>query len=144
MSKEAIRVIGNVGSNVDFKPSRDGKSHYAAFSVAAKRKNETRWYQCYAWDQLGSNVNKYVNPGDMILVRGLPDANVYNSKEGPKAQIVIKVLEFDVLYSKKRTEGSYKKEEPKKIEDPKKVEAKSSKGEPDKDKKQSLKDFVQS
>ena len=105
MLTNSARLIGRVGSDIDFK---NDKITVANFSLATKEyftKNEeskeiTDWHKIVAFDKTAENINKIVKKGDLIEVLGKIKTRSWDDKEGIKRSVTeIICFEF-MLFSK--------------------------------------------
>ena len=89
MLTNSARLIGRVGSEIDFK---NDKITVANFSLATKEyftKNEksneiTDWHKIVAFDKTAENINKIVGKGDLIEVLGKIKTRSWDDKDGNK------------------------------------------------------------
>ncbi|WP_397602220.1 single-stranded DNA-binding protein [Silvanigrella sp.] len=92
MLTNSARLIGRVGSEIDFK---NDKITVANFSLATKEyftKNEksneiTDWHKIVAFDKTAENINKIVKKGDLIEVLGKIKSRSWDDKDGIKRSV---------------------------------------------------------
>ena len=93
---EELILTGNLGADPDMRATRSGKS-VANFSLAvaagkdAKGERITHWYECEAWEKTADVAQQYLHKGSKVLVRGVPRAEAYLSKQDGKPRATLRV-----------------------------------------------------
>ena len=108
---EELILTGNLGADPELRATRSGKS-VANFSLAvaagrdAKGERVTHWYECEAWEKTADVAQQYLRKGSKVLVRGVPRAEAYLSKQDgkPRATLRVTVRTLEMLDS--RASGS--------------------------------------
>lgn len=108
---EELTLTGNLGADPELRATRSGKS-VANFSLAvsagkdAKGEQITHWYACEAWEKTADVAQQYLHTGSKVLVRGVPRAEAYLSKQDgkPRATLRVTVRTLEMLDS--RASGS--------------------------------------
>lgn len=108
---EELTLTGNLGADPELRATRSGKS-VANFSLAvaagkdAKGERITHWYACEAWEKTADVAQQYLRKGSKVLVRGIPRAEAYLSKQDgkPRATLRVTVRTLEMLDS--RASGS--------------------------------------
>nr|DAQ77406.1 MAG TPA: Single strand binding protein [Caudoviricetes sp.] len=108
---EELTLTGNLGADPELRATRSGKS-VANFSLAvaagrdAKGERITHWYDCEAWEKTADVAQQYLRKGSKVLVRGVPRAEAYLSKQDgkPRATLRVTVRTLEMLDS--RASGS--------------------------------------
>jgi single-strand DNA-binding protein len=86
----AITVIGNLGSDPEFRKTPKGIS-VTSFNVAnTPRKNingtwteqETTWYRVFVWNADAAGTANSLRKGDKVIVQGRFQINTYLTKDG--------------------------------------------------------------
>jgi len=98
--KNSVQLIGNVGQDIDVVNLESGKK-LVKFSLATNEtyKNDkgekvtnTEWHNLIAWGKTAEIIEKYVEKGTQLAVRGKIAYNKYEDKDGnkrSKTEIVI-------------------------------------------------------
>lgn len=78
-----IVILGNIGKDIDFKISQQGKA-VAKFSVAVPKfkQGETNWFKCVAFGKTAETINKFFHKGSKICLQGSIEFGSYQNKEG--------------------------------------------------------------
>lgn len=85
-----ITVIGNLGSDAEFRKTPKGVS-VTSFNVAnTPRKNingtwteqETTWYRVFVWNAEAAGAANALKKGDKVIVQGRFQINTYIAKDG--------------------------------------------------------------
>ena len=101
--KNQVTLIGNLGSDFDFKiVGDDKKMSKASLATNQYYKNregelikETQWHNLIAWGKLAENMNQIAKKGDQIIVQGKITYRNYEDDEGKKHYVTeIVVNEF--------------------------------------------------
>lgn len=101
MLMNSARLIGRVGSDIDFK---NDKITVANFSLATKeyfsKNNEekeiTDWHKIVAFDKTAENINKIVKKGDLIEVIGKLKTRSWEDKDKIK-RYVTEIICFEFM-----------------------------------------------
>ncbi len=95
MLQNQVQLIGRLGKNPEVKHLTGGKV-VANFSIATNeyRKNAqgekeetTQWHNIVAWGKTAEIVDKYLQKGSEIAIRGKLNSRSYEDKEGNKKYI---------------------------------------------------------
>lgn len=101
MLMNSARLIGRVGSDIDFK---NDKITVANFSLATKefftknneKQEKTEWHRIVAFDKTAENINKIVKKGDLIEVLGRLQSRSWDDKDGIK-RYVTEIICFEFM-----------------------------------------------
>jgi single-strand DNA-binding protein len=83
--KNAVSLIGNVGSDPEVKETEKGK--LVKFTLATSFGEKTTWHNILAWNKTAELIEKYVNKGDKVDVEGRIDNRSYDDKDGNKRYV---------------------------------------------------------
>ena len=96
---------GRLTKDVEVRETQSGKKVYN-FSLATdnRRKDESSFINCTAFDAVGENLAKYCHKGDMICIIGAINQRRYTTKEGDDRSVIeVLVDSVEFLQPKKET-----------------------------------------
>lgn len=104
--RNSVLLMGNLGSDPEFSKFENGRM-LARISLATnetyRNKNgdtvtKTEWHRCIAWGKTAELMNKLLNKGKRIAVRGKLTYSAYEDKEGvQRYSTEIVVDEFELM-----------------------------------------------
>lgn len=107
--RNSVTLMGNLGRDPEFTKYENGNM-MARFSLATSEsyKNQkgepvdkTEWHRCVAWGKTAELVNKLLNKGKKVAVRGQIRYRSYEDKEGNTRYTTdIVVNEFELMAAK--------------------------------------------
>ncbi len=99
-----ITLMGYVGYKNDLKYVGENSLAILEVSVAHSRKEKlvqtTDWYKVTIFGNVATNVDKFINKGDLVLVIGQPVFSEYNGK----TTINIRATSVEVISLKKNSQ----------------------------------------
>ncbi|WP_271406799.1 single-stranded DNA-binding protein [Tenacibaculum soleae] len=107
--KNNVQLIGNVGQEPIITQLESGKQ-VARLSLATnesyydnngEKQTNTNWHTLVAWGKTVSIIEKYVNKGKEIAIKGKLTSRTYEDKEGVKRSISEVVVNEILLMSDK-------------------------------------------
>lgn len=102
---QKLTVSGNLGADPEEKFTSSG-TPFTSFSVAATKRyrnsdgeriQETSWYRCSAWGNLGTVMKDLLHKGDSVIVEGEPSSYAFQGSDGDILHgINLRVRDFEV------------------------------------------------
>lgn len=111
----SVKLIkGNPGANCD-KPQEAQGYTVLNFTLASNitgrsGKKATHWVSCKLWGNRAEALAPHITSGQQLLVEGRPEARAYESKTGPKADLVIHIEHLEFLGKAKTPAGEAQKD----------------------------------
>lgn len=97
----SVQLIGNVGNNPVLRTLENGNK-VAQFQIATHSQYTnkdgekikcTQWHNVIAWNKTAEIVDKYVNKGKQILVKGSLNHRSYDDNQGNKVYVTEVLME---------------------------------------------------
>ena len=111
MSFSKIVIMGNLTADPEQRTTPNGRE-LTSFTIAvntrtgAGREENTTFYRCTMWGNLGEAIAKYVSKGQQLLVSGSLSTRSYQTKDGTERQsLEINVDDFSFVGSRRSQEG---------------------------------------
>jgi single-strand DNA-binding protein len=101
----SVQLIGNVGNNPVLKTLNNGNK-VAQFQIATNNQyvdnngnkiKNTQWHNVVAWNKTADIIDKYVNKGKHVLVKGSLNHRSYENNQGDTIYIT-EVLVEDIVF----------------------------------------------
>ncbi len=102
--RNQVQLIGNVGNAPEIKNFESGKK-VCSFSLATneyyhkegEKIQQTDWHNVVAWGKQAELIEKYVDKGKEIAIRGKLTSRSYETQNGEK-RFVTEVLVNEILF----------------------------------------------
>jgi single-strand DNA-binding protein len=111
MIKNSVRLIGNLGKDVELRKVGDTSLGKTSLAVNDKYKNnkgetveKTDWFNVTFWGKTAELANMYLKKGTQVAIEGSLTTSSYEKADGTKVQAVeIRVEEFLIVNKKSET-----------------------------------------
>ncbi len=102
--RNQVQLIGNVGNAPEIKDFESGKK-VCSFSLATneyyykegEKIQQTDWHHVVAWGKQAELIEKYVDKGKEIAIRGKLTSRSYETQNGEK-RFVTEILVNEILF----------------------------------------------
>ena len=93
--RNKVQLIGNLGNNPEIITLESGKK-VAKFSIATnenyknaqgEKVTDTQWHNIVAWNKTADIIEKYLEKGNEVALKGKLTSRTYETKEGEKRYI---------------------------------------------------------
>ena len=103
--RNKVQLIGNVGQTPEIKNLESGKK-VASFSIATnefyknskgEKVQDTQWHNVVTWGKQAELIEKYVDKGKEVAIRGKLTSRSYETQSGEK-RYVTEILVNEILF----------------------------------------------
>ena len=102
--RNQVQLIGNVGNNPEIKNFENGKK-VSSFSLATneyyhkegEKIQQTDWHNVVAWGKQAELIEKYVDKGKEVAIRGKLTSRSYETQSGEK-RFVTEILVNEIMF----------------------------------------------
>lgn len=108
-ARNAVQLIGNLGATPEIKNFENGKK-LAKLSIATNNiykdasgetVKHTQWHQVIAWGKTAEIIEKYLDKGSEVCIRGQLQSRSFEDKEGATRYITEVVAQNLLMMGKK-------------------------------------------
>ena len=103
--RNKVQLIGNVGQTPEIRNLESGKK-VASFSIATnefyknskgEKAQDTQWHNVVTWGKQAELIEKYVDKGKEVAIRGKLTSRSYETQSGEK-RYVTEILVNEILF----------------------------------------------
>ncbi|ADF54319.1 MAG: single-stranded DNA-binding protein [Zunongwangia sp.] len=103
--RNKVQLIGNVGQTPEIRNLESGKK-VASFSIATnefyknskgEKVQDTQWHNVVTWGKQAELIEKYVDKGKEVAIRGKLTSRSYETQSGEK-RYVTEILVNEILF----------------------------------------------
>ena len=103
--RNKVQLIGNVGQTPEIRNLESGKK-VASFSIATnefyknskgEKVQDTQWHNVVTWGKQAELIEKYVDKGKEVAIRGKLTSRSYETETGEK-RYVTEILVSEILF----------------------------------------------